>query len=156
MLEHKRTLSAYLLHVAVLQPAWRVGHSRVFFWQENTCTRTKTCVLSVWFSIVLSYDLLSSLLHVTSDLFHEPWRVRPSALPVDTATVTQGCCLSLSVLEHRRSPPSRWPALWSKQNTQSPCIHTHTCVHAMPKLKHCAWHHWENRNVPYANEIKSS
>lgn len=34
--------------------------------------------------------------------------------------------------------------------------HTHTCVHAMPKLKHCAWHHWENRNVAYANEIKSS
>lgn len=36
--------------------------------------------------------------HVTFDLFHDPWRGHPSALPVHAASVTQGRCLSLSLL----------------------------------------------------------
>lgn len=41
----------------------------------------------------LPYNLLSSLLHMTSDLLRVPKRrVHPSALPVYTATVTQSSC----------------------------------------------------------------
>lgn len=42
--------------------------------------------------VFLPYDLLSSLLRVTSDLLREPQRVHPRALPVYTATVTQSSC----------------------------------------------------------------
>lgn len=115
----------------VLQPSW---NCYLFLWVE----RSRWCVdgrkvraknvpficMIFYFPAIWSCVFPPSMRPLTSSMTHE--EVIPRALPVDAATVTQGRCLSLFLLEHRRSPRSRWPALLSHKSTQSP--YTHECV----------------------------
>lgn len=111
----------------VLQPSWncylclRVEHSRWCVYGRKVRAQNACYICMIFYFPAIWSSIF--LLHETSDLFHDPWRGHACALPVDAATVTQGRCLSLSLLEHRRSPHTRWPALPSHKSTQSPYTH---------------------------------
>lgn len=90
------------------------------------------CVYCQSCSTSLPYGC-SVLLSVSND----PRRVHPSALPVDTAIVAQGRCLSLSLPEHRRSSGSRWPGTRTRTRTHVCnaviyCEFTQLCVQLWP------------------------